>query len=184
MSLTLDGAIDQTPVAIRVSSGQVIDFLRVRDYVPFALSAEAAGAQLELKGRVTLPISNRSGGLRLQVKGDRLDSLSKLARVELPPWGPWSFGGSFRARPSGYEVPDLQVRMGSSSLNGHGSSNLTGARPRAGRLAQRAARATRRFPVRRLVAVREEGEEAGQADDRRGNARDAPGRAQRRCRSC
>ena len=131
VSLTLDGAIDQTPVAIRVSSGQVTDFLRLRDYVPFALSAEAAGAQLEVKGRVTLPISSRSGGLRLQVKGERLDSLSKLARVDLPAWGPWSFGGRFRARPSGYEVPDLQVRVGSSSLNGHGSLNLTGVRPRA-----------------------------------------------------
>lgn len=131
VSLTLDGAIDQTPVAIRVSSGKVPDFLRLRDHVPFALSAEAAGAQLELNGRVTLPISSRSGGLTLQVKGDRLDSLSKLARVDLPAWGPWSFGGSFRARPSGYEVPDLQVRVGSSSLNGHGSLNLSGARPRA-----------------------------------------------------
>ena len=59
VSLTLDGAIDQTPVAIRVSSGTLIDFLRVREYVPFALSAEAAGAQLDLKGRVTLPITSR-----------------------------------------------------------------------------------------------------------------------------
>ena len=130
VSLTLDGAIDETPVVIRVSSGTVIDFLRIQDYVPFALSAEAAGTQLDLSGRVTLPITSRSGELRLTVKGERLDSMNKLARVELPAWGPWSFGGSFRASQRGYEVPDLAVRMGSSSLNGRGSLNVAGARPR------------------------------------------------------
>ena len=98
--------------------------------MPFALSAEAAGAQLDLKGRVALPITSRSGELQLLVKGERLDSMNKLARVELPPWGPWSFGGSFRASPRGYEVPDLQVRMGSSSLNGHGKLDGAGERPR------------------------------------------------------
>jgi len=130
VSLTLDGAIDETPVVIRVSSGTLIDFLRIQDYVPFALSAEAAGAQLDLSGRVTLPITSRSGELRLMVKGERLDSMNKLARVELPPWGPWSFGGSFRASERGYEVPNLAVRMGSSSLDGRGGLNVAGGRPR------------------------------------------------------
>jgi uncharacterized protein involved in outer membrane biogenesis len=130
VSLTLDGAIDQTPVAIKVSSGTLVDFLRVREYVPFALSAQAAGAALDLKGRVALPITSRSGELRLLVKGERIDSLNQLARVELPSWGPWSFGGSFRASPRGYEVPDLEVRVGSSSLNGRGALNSAGVRPR------------------------------------------------------
>jgi uncharacterized protein involved in outer membrane biogenesis len=130
VSLTLDGAIDETPVVIRVSSGTLIDFLRIQDYVPFALSAEAAGTQLDLSGRVTLPITSRSGELRLIVKGERLDSMNKLARVELPPWGPWSFGGSFRASERGYEVPNLAVRMGSSSLDGRGGLNVAGGRPR------------------------------------------------------
>jgi uncharacterized protein involved in outer membrane biogenesis len=130
VTLTLDGAIDQTPVAIRVSSGTLIDFLRVKEYVPFALSAQAAGAQLDLKGRVALPITSRSGELRLLVEGERLDSMNKLAHVELPPWGPWSFGGSFRASPRGYEVPDLEVHVGGSGLNGHGTLNVAGTRPR------------------------------------------------------
>jgi hypothetical protein len=130
VSLTLDGAIDQTPVSIRLSSGTLIDFLRISEYVPFALSAEAAGARLDLTGRVTLPITSRAGELRLLVKGERFDSMNKLARVELPPWGPWSFGGSFRASQQGYEVPDLNVRIGESSLDGHGRLELTGVRPR------------------------------------------------------
>ena len=175
VSLTLDGAIDETPVAIRVSSGTLIDFLRVKDYVPFALSAEAAGAQLDLKGRVTLPITSRSGELRLLVKGERLDSMNKLARVELPPWGPWSFGGSFRA--------PARLR-GARSAGAHGQQQP--GRPRhaqchrrasaPGRIAHRTARAARRLPVRRLVAVREEGEETGQAHERGGDACESQGR--------
>jgi hypothetical protein len=128
--LRLDGSIDEIPVEITISSGALIDFLRVRDYVPFALAAKAAGAQLELNGRVSLPIAQRAGELRLTVQGDRLNTLNKLARVELPPWGPWSFGGSFKASQKGYAVPDLEVHVGSSSLNGRGALDLTGIRPR------------------------------------------------------
>ncbi len=130
VSLRLDGGIDEIPVEITISSGTLIDFLRVRDYVPFALAAKAAGAQLELNGRVSLPIAQRAGELRLTVQGARLNSLNKLARVELPPWGPWSFGGSFKASQKGYAVPDLNVRVGSSSLDGRGTLDVTGVRPR------------------------------------------------------
>ncbi len=159
VSLTLDGAIDATPVAIRVSSGTLIDFLRVRDYVPFALSAGAAGAQLDLKGRMALPIASRSGELQLLVKGERLDSMNKLARVELPPWGPWSFGGSFRASSTWLR--------GTRSAGAHGQQQSE--RPRQARWRRRApapggsphrtTRAAERLPVRCLVAVREEGKQ-------------------------
>ena len=124
---------------------------------------------------MTLPITSRSGELRLPVRGERLDSMNKLARVELPPWGPWSFGGSFRASPRGYEVPDLEVHVGSSSLDGHGTLNVAGERPRLDVSLTAPRVQLERFPVRHLVALREEGEEAGQAHERGGDAREGQG---------
>jgi uncharacterized protein involved in outer membrane biogenesis len=130
VTLDLDGAIDVTPVTIRISSGALPDFLKTRSEVPFSLAAEAAGARLALSGKVALPISQLAMRLKLSVRGDRFDSLNQLARVQLPPWGPWELGGKFRAAASGYEVPDLTLRVGESKLNGHGSLTTTGVRPR------------------------------------------------------
>ena len=38
------------------------------------------------------------------MSGERLDTLSELARVELPAWGPWSLRGPIRMTPTGYEL--------------------------------------------------------------------------------
>ena len=120
VTLDLDGAIDATPVTIRIKSGALPDFLKTSSDVPFSLTAEAAGAQLALSGKVALPINQLAVRMKLSARGDRLDSLDQLAHVQLPLWGPWELGGKFRVSNSGYEVPDLTLRVGDSTLNGHG----------------------------------------------------------------
>ncbi len=130
ITLDLDGAIDTTPVTIRVKSGALPDFLKTSTDMPFSVTVEAAGAQLALSGKVALPIDQLAVRLKLSARGDRLDSLDQLAHVQLPLWGPWELGGKFRVSNSGYEVPDLSLRVGDSTLNGHGKLGTTGARPR------------------------------------------------------
>lgn len=130
VTLDVDGTIDETPVVIKLGTARLTDLARTGEQVPLRLSAEAAGARLELNGRVTLPVSEQKGDLELLVSGDNLDHLDKLAHVDLPPWGPWSFGGKFKASERGYEVPDLQVKVGASTLNGRGALTFSGVRPR------------------------------------------------------
>jgi AsmA family protein len=130
LTVDLDGRIDVTPVTIRVVGAELPDLLKTGSSVPFSLAAEAGGARLNLEGKVALPITQREVELDLSVRGERFDSLNQLARVQLPPWGPWTFGGRFRVWKSGYEVPDLTVRVGESTLNGHGALNTSGVRPR------------------------------------------------------
>lgn len=130
MRVELNGAIDQTPVAIAVSTGSASSFLDGADKVPFALRAEAAGASLQLEGSVRVPIRQAEGELTLTMQGERLDSMNRLARVELPPWGPWSLGGRFVASARGYEVPDLVLRVGDSRLVGRGAYTSAAQQPR------------------------------------------------------
>jgi uncharacterized protein involved in outer membrane biogenesis len=130
VSVTLDGTIDEVPVAIRIASGAVRDVVRPGSQVPFSLEAQAAGARLDLQGKVTLPIQRQEGELTLRIAGERFDTLDRLARVALPPWGPWSIGGRFVSSERGYEVPDLELRVGESRLNGQGSYTAVGTRPR------------------------------------------------------
>jgi hypothetical protein len=56
--------------------------------------------------------------------------MNQLAHVELPPWGPWEVGGKFQVAATGYEVPDLSLRVDESRLNGRGSLTTTSKRPR------------------------------------------------------
>ncbi len=141
----LDGEIDQTPVRIEISSGTLADFASDASRVPFALAARAAGAQLTLDGEVTLPLGS-GGQLSFEMRGERLDSLSGLARVELPAWGPWSFGGPIRMTPTGYELQGLNVSVGRSRLSGTGKLDLSGPRPLSGRAGGRTQHSTRRLP--------------------------------------
>jgi hypothetical protein len=130
VSVTLDGTIDEVPVAIRIGTGAVRDVVRPGSKVPFSLEAQAAGARLDLQGKVTMPIQRQEGELTLRIAGERVNTLDRLARVELPPWGPWSIGGRFVSSERGYEVPDLELRVGESRLKGRGSYTTAGERPR------------------------------------------------------
>ena len=126
--LRLDGTLDQVPVRLDLSTGTLADFARDATLLPFALTARAAGARLALDGEVHLPLGS-GGKLTLEMSGERLDSLSPLARVELPAWGPWSFRGPLRMTPNGYELQGLEVAVGRSRLDGSGSLDLSGPRP-------------------------------------------------------
>ena len=127
--LRLDGTLDETALDLRFSTGTLADLLRDATHLPFALAAQAAGAKLKLDGEVALPLG-RSGQLTLEMSGERLDTLSGLARVELPAWGPWSLRGPLHVTASGYEVPGLQLRVGESRLEGSGTLDVSRPRPR------------------------------------------------------
>jgi hypothetical protein len=127
--LRLDGTLDDTPVRIKLSTGSFADFAGDATRVPFAMTAQAAGTRVSLDGEVTLPLGS-AGRLTLELAGERLDSLSSLARVELPAWGPWSLRGPIRMNSTGYEVQGLTLAVGSSRLEGGGTMDLSGPRPR------------------------------------------------------
>jgi len=128
LSVRLDGTLQRTPVQIELSSGTLADLLRDNRQLPFALAARAAGTLLTLDGEVGLPLG-QDANLRLQMSGDRLDSLGELSRLELPAWGPWSLAGPIRMTAEGYEVQGLQLRVGQSQLGGYGRLDLSGPRP-------------------------------------------------------
>ena len=125
----LDGLLDETPVAIEVASGTLADFARDAHRVPIAVAADAAGARFTLAGTALLPLG-RGGELTFELSGERLDTLNALARVELPPWGPWSIRAPIRTTPAGYELADLSARVGDNRLKGNGRLDVTGPRPR------------------------------------------------------
>ena len=129
LKLTLNGALDGTPVSITVDTARADQLADPKLPLSFKLEAQAADTDLALSGNVARPIGSEIE-LTLDAHGKRFDSLSKLARTSLPPWGPWSATGKFRISPRGYEVNGLRFQVGDSILDGNGSVETQSGRPR------------------------------------------------------
>ncbi len=129
LSLNLDGTLDDIPVTIAVETATARDLAEPHLRLPFKLTAESAQTQLVLAGGIARPLG-KEVELSLELRGPRLDSLDRLVRASLPPWGPWSAAGRFRMSASGYEVAGLRLQVGESILTGEGGLRTDIARPR------------------------------------------------------
>ncbi len=129
LKLNLRGSLDQNPVTIALETARADELVNPKTSLPFRLSAEAGGANVKLTGTLARPIGSQVE-LALQMQGNRFDSLDRIVRASLPPWGPWSAQGKFLMSPRGYEVNDLRLQVADSVLNGKGSLATDGPRPR------------------------------------------------------
>ncbi len=121
VKLELAAAVESTPVAITLRSAPASELVNPTLRVPFNLSVEAAQTQLSLSGTLERDFDVPDIELAMKLNGSRFDSLNKMTRVVLPPWGPWSAAGRFRMSAKGYEVSQLKLQVGSSTLNGQGT---------------------------------------------------------------
>ncbi len=129
LKLTLKGALDGVPISIAFDTVRADQLVDAKQPLSFKLDAGAADADVALSGSIARPIGSEIE-LALDARGTRLDSLNKLVRASLPPWGPWSAAGRFHMSPRGYEVRNLQLKVGESKLDGNGRLDTEGGRPR------------------------------------------------------
>lgn len=129
VGLELEGSLDAIPVAIRIDTAAAHELANPTLRVPFTLKAAAAESKITLSGAIVRPIGSEIE-LALEATGRSFDTLDRLVRASLPPWGPWSAAGRFRMSQRGYELSDLRLRVGESELNGTGSLRTDSARPR------------------------------------------------------
>jgi AsmA family protein len=129
LRLNLHGAIDEVPIVLALDTARAEDLVNPKLSLPFEFSAETAQTKLKFSGAIARPLGSELE-LALDVQGTRFDSLNKLLRASLPPWGPWSATGKFRMSPKGYQVDDLRLQVGESVLNGVGALDTQATRPR------------------------------------------------------
>ncbi len=129
VSLTLLGDVDALPVSISLRSASAKDLLDPARRVPFEMTLSASSSRLNLSGTLNRDIEARDMELQLKASGERLDALDRLARVALPPWGPWSLEGRLRVSRQGYAVQGMTLTLGSSALHGEGSLDTSASPP-------------------------------------------------------
>lgn len=128
--LDLAGAIDDIPVKLDLETAPAAVLADPARPVTFRFVAEAAQSRLALRGSIARPLGEGDMELDLDAGGPAFDTLDRLTRTDLPPWGPWRLAGRLRMGPSGYEVPNLTVQVGSSRLEGRGRLDTTAVPPR------------------------------------------------------
>ena len=129
LRLSIKGSLDDVPVSVSLETARANELINPKLSMPFIFEAETAQTRVKLAGAIARPIGSEIE-LGLEMNGPRFDSLNKLVRASLPPWGPWSATGVFRMSSRGYEVPNLKLQVGESILNGIGKLDTTGVRPR------------------------------------------------------
>lgn len=128
--LDLTGAIDDIPVKLDLETAPAAVLADTARPVTFRFGAEAAQTRLALSGSIARPLGEGDVELDLDAGGPAFDTLDRLTRTDLPPWGPWRLAGRLRMGASGYEVPNLTVQVGSSRLEGRGRLDTTAVPPR------------------------------------------------------
>lgn len=130
VSLDLNGTLDDIPVSIKIETAPAGDLANPLLRIPIKLTVEATNTIIKLSGNIARPLAQADIELALDMHGARFDNLNSLVRASLPPWGPWSAAGNFRMSAQGYEVADLMLRVGDSTLTGQGELDTTTVRPR------------------------------------------------------
>lgn len=130
VSLALLGDVDALPVNISLRSAAAKELLDPSRRVPFELTLAASNSLLSLTGTLDRNVEARDIELQMKASGDRLDTLDKLTRVALPPWGPWSVDGRLRVSRQGYAMQGMSLTLGSSTLQGEGTLDTSAAVPR------------------------------------------------------
>jgi hypothetical protein len=129
IALSLDGAIDRTPVKIELQGASMAALINPPERVKLRLSAEAAGNRLELNGGVALPIEQTKLSLELSLRGKRLDRLEPVLGVQLPPLGAYAAKATLNTVKDGYYLSNLDLFVGQSHLYGGAALQITNQRP-------------------------------------------------------
>ena len=121
VALAFTGRLDDVALQVDLTTGRLADLIATERKLPFNLEARAAQARLRVVGTLARPFRDGVLEFSLGLDGDRLDTLSRLARVSLPPWGPYSLIGRLAVSGKGYDVSNMRLRIGESVLRGQGS---------------------------------------------------------------
>lgn len=118
IAVDFSGAIEQKPIKLSFQTQPLSDFINGAKKINLHLAATLAKADIELKGKIDLPLSSQTLKLDIRAAGNQLDEWNALLISDLPPLGPYSLDGTLRVTPDGYQISELNGRINHSDLSG------------------------------------------------------------------
>ncbi|SDK92304.1 Uncharacterized protein involved in outer membrane biogenesis [Maridesulfovibrio ferrireducens] len=118
--LDFKGIIGAHPYIVGVKVGSLSEFLATQKSWA-EINGEIARTQFTLTGEVQFPSSTGFANLSVSVKGNNLNSLNSLLKVDLPPFKNYGIICELNAQKGKASLQKLDVRVGESRLVGSGS---------------------------------------------------------------
>ncbi len=131
VGLTLDGTLDNTPITIAMQGMELINYVIEPKKLPITIKVQAASTELDFNGKLALPISAKNISLGMMIKGEQLNSLDELLKLDLPALGPYSLDARFSMHGKGYDLSNLRIKVGASDLSGTMTLDMSGDKPEA-----------------------------------------------------
>ncbi len=125
LDLIFAGSYNDNPIKVSGSLGAPSEMMSADKPWPIALTLEAGGAKIGLKGAIADVAAARGLDLAFSVEGESLATLSPLAGAPVPPLGPYSVKGKLGGDiAKTVTLSGLAAKIGGSDLSGKLSANL------------------------------------------------------------
>ncbi len=117
MYLDITGKLLAFPYTLNIGIVSLEEFL-TNNSSWMEIQADISKAKLLLNGNIDLAEAHKSLALKAAVSGESLDTLNDLLQLDLPPFSPYSVEADLFMENQRFELKNLTVKTGSSSLNG------------------------------------------------------------------
>ena len=127
-ALAMKGTLLQEPFSTTVKAASLQELLEEsRSWME--IKTEIAETNLELAGALDLSQALKTLHMKASLKGERLDSLNGLSKLDLPPLKSYGAGGLLSMQKGRIELSDFEIYVGESKLAGKMAIDTTGSRP-------------------------------------------------------
>jgi uncharacterized protein involved in outer membrane biogenesis len=127
-TLSIKGTLFQHPFTTAVKAGSLEELLEEsRSWMEIRM--DIAETRFDLTGDINISEANTKLQMKASVKGDRLDSLDGLLKLDLPSLESYGASALFTMRKKHYELSDLEVYVRESKLTGRMVLDSSGTRP-------------------------------------------------------
>jgi uncharacterized protein involved in outer membrane biogenesis len=130
IEMLFKGSYNDAGITMTASLGAPNELIAPTKPYPVALTLEAGGANISVKGTIAEPMAGKGLNLAVSVKGSQLGDLSAVAGAEVPKLGAYSMSTSVTGDPAtALNLVGFKGELAGSDVSGDVTVNLKGKRP-------------------------------------------------------
>lgn len=125
LTMDLRGDLKDEPLKLKITGSPLVKYIETPDEIPLMIEAELAKMKLEFSSTLALPLTSKDLKLALKFSGERLDTINRLFKLDLPPLGPIAFDARMHVTDKGYDLSKLHVKVKNTNLKGKMNLNVS-----------------------------------------------------------
>jgi len=130
IEMLFKGSYNKAVIKMTASLGAPVEVISPTKPYPVALTVEAGGANISIKGTVAEPMAGKGLNLAISVNGNELGDLSAVAGTEVPKMGAYSMSTNVTGDPAtSLSLVGFKGELAGSDVAGDVTVNLKGKRP-------------------------------------------------------